>query len=187
MKNVVTVLLLLFLGGTILIVSISRAGLEIMAKEDNEGKLRVQPVMVEDRTIYNLPEVGIMPGNLLYGFKKIRDTLWEKFSQESTRKGQIQLLMADKKMAETRALINKGDKRRALKSGSEAINKLKYARKLVTETEEFVIEKEQLSKQIQEASIAYKEIIKGIDNPKLLQEIDDIKKEQEKENESKDE
>lgn len=186
MKNIVTIFLVLLLGAAILIVSISRAGLEIMAKEDNEGKLRVRPVMVDNKMIYNLPEAGIMPGNLLYGFKKIRDTLWEELSFGSTRKGKVLLLMADKKMAETRALIEKGDERRALKSGSEAVNKLKYARKLVAETEELVVEKEQLTKQIEEASTAYKEIIKGINNPKLQQEIDDIKEEQEKSNEAKD-
>lgn len=184
-KNIVIIFLILLFGGAILIVSISRAGLEIMARENNEGKLRVQPIMIDNKLIYSLPEVGIMPGNLLYGFKKIRDSLWERLSSGSTRKAKILLLMADKKMAETRALIDKGDERRALKSGSEAVYKLKYARMLVAETEGLVIEKEQLTNQIKEATIAYKEIIKGIDNPKLQQEIDDLKEEQEKKSEAK--
>jgi len=181
MKKIIIVLLIGILGMTILMVSISRAGLEIMIREDGEGKLRSEPVMINDKIIYRLPEVGILPSNPLYGLKVIREQLWERFSFGGIRKSKVVLLMADKKMAETKKLIKDNDTKRAFKSGTEAVNKLKYARGLVLETQDFNTEKEQLINQIKGATLAYQEIVKGINNPQLQQNIDDFKKEQEKE------
>jgi hypothetical protein len=187
MKNLLIILLVSIGAAGVLMVSMSRASLETMAKDEREGVLRVEPVIVQGKTIYKLPQTNMLPDNVFYGIKEMRDWLWREFSVGNEKEAKIMLILADKRIAEARSLANKGKYKIAIETGIRAVDKLKYARGLVGEMENQDTSQEQLLVQIREAASAYDEIIKeigqkdGSGNQKyifLQQSIDDFKKEQ---------
>jgi hypothetical protein len=165
-------------AGIILMVSISRASLEMINKEEMENKVRVEIVKMGEITIYKLPQPGILPGNPLYIFKKTRNWLWEKFTFGNEKRARILLLLADKKMAECRRLIENGDEKKAFESGAEALDKLKYAYTVSLGVRNDSIEKRQILGQIKNASLAYKIITEKLNDKKISQELDDFQKKQ---------
>lgn len=186
-KNVLIIFVVSIGAAGVLMVSMSRASLEIMAKDEKEGKLRVEPVIIQDRTIYKLPPTNMLPDNVFYGFKEMRDWLWRKFSKGDEREAKIMFILADKRIAEARTLVNNGKYELALESGMKAVDKLKYASELIEKTKVQNVAQEQITIQIKEATEAYDEIIKeigqksGKDNEKYLllqKNIDDFKEKQ---------
>lgn len=177
-KKILLVLMVILGGGAILMVSISRASLEVVNRDLMEGKINVEIVKMGDRVIYRLPQSGMLPNNTLYVFKEMRNWFWEKFSFGEVRKSRILLLLADKKMAECRKLIEKGDQKRAFESGTEALNKLKYAYTTSLGIKNDSIGKGQILNQIADATLAYEVISQNINNKKIIENINDFKKEQ---------
>lgn len=168
-----------FLGaGGILFISISRASLEMVNKDEMESKVSVIEVKMGDRTIYKLPEAGILPGNPLYIFKEARNWLWEEFSFGDEKKARILLLLADKKMAECRQLITNGNEGRAFESGFEATDKLEYAYTVTLRIKNDSLEKRQILGQIADASLAYEVITGELKNKIISQELNDFQKEE---------
>lgn len=183
------------LGLLILLVSMARAGLEIWATEEKEtiilnktinfiAKFGDGETMVG---VYQVPETGMLPDNLFYGVKKIRDFLWLELSM-GENKIKMAVLQADKGVAATAELIKKEDYSRAVESGNEAMDKLEYANKLLNDIKVTDDQTKQLHYQIFRAGFAYKEVFKrldgafGMDNSKylnLLNRINDWNKEQE--------
>lgn len=162
----------------ILLVSISRASLEIVSRDQMEGKINVEIVKIGDRVVYRLPQSGMLSDNTLYIFKEMRNWIWERFSFGEVKKARILLLLADKKMAECRKLIEKGDQKRAFESGTEALNKLKYAYSTSLGIKNDSIGKGQILNQIADATLAYEAISQNINNKKIIEDINDFKKEQ---------
>ncbi len=188
MKKILLVILVSLGGAGILLISMSRATLEVMMRDDRDGRLRVEPVIIADKTIYKLPQTNLLPNNIFYKVKEVRDWLWLKFSSGTEEKVRIELILADKRIAEARALVKLKDYRRAFEAGMEAINKLKYARGLLDKEKQVQpIAQKQLDVQITNTAVAYSEIIKEIGSQigsnqqkyNLLQkEIDDFKETQ---------
>ena len=177
------VLLILIGAGAILLVSISRASLEIMNTEEREGKLRTDPIIIDNVEIYKLPQSWVLMDNKYYWLKEIRNWTWQKFSFKEENKIQLSLILADKKIYEARALNQKGEKDLAIKSIEKAIDKLKYANNLVNKIENKEIIKKQFAKQIEIMTDVYKKIIEEtgkndkIDEQKymlLLQKINEL-------------
>lgn len=167
----------------ILVISLSRATLEAMIRDEKEDKLRVIPVIFEDKIIYKLPHTNMLPDNFLYGIKEARDWLWLKFSFDSEREAKTMLILADKRIAEAMALSKNGKNKESFEASKEAVNKLKYANGLVLKIKDRPIAQQELSIQIRDAIRAYGEIIKRLnyqeDNREiyiLWQQIDEIKK-----------
>jgi len=69
-------LFILIGAGGILLISISRASLEMMTKEEREGKLRTEPVIIDNVEIYKLPQSRVLPDNKYYWLKEVRDWTW---------------------------------------------------------------------------------------------------------------
>lgn len=187
MKNFLLLLAVLIGATIIMFVSVSRATLEIMSKDDREGRLRIEPVIIRDQVIYKLPQTNMLPDNIFYGLKEIRDWLWFKFSFNGEMQVKTMLILSDKRIAESRALARIGKQDMALEAGMQAVNKLKYAYWLTEKQKGQLTTQKQLVIQIRDATLAYGEIITEIgqgDNFKnqkyilLQQEIDDFKKEQ---------
>jgi hypothetical protein len=187
-KKILVVVVVLVIAGSIMLVSISRATLEIMTKDEKEGRLRIEPVVIQNKTIYKLPQTNMLPDNVFYGLKEVRDWLWHKFSFGGEKEVKTMLILADKRIAESRALAKIGKQDLAFEAGMEAINKLKYANGLAWELKDQPTAQKQLIIQVRDATLAYREIILEIgqlgkaDDKKyilLLQQIDDFKKEQE--------
>jgi len=190
MKKIMAAIALLGLSALILLVSVSRASLEAMAKEDREGNLRVEPVLSEGKIVYKLPPIKMLPNNIFYGVKEMRDWLWRKFSFGEIKKSRTELLIADKKIAESKILIEKENFSLAIESGAKAVDKLKYAKSLVDQTKQYNVEIAAIRKQIRDATAAYELIIQGIkpslevDEQKyneLKEKINEFKEEQKKE------
>lgn len=64
------------------------------------------PSMVE----YSLPYPGILPGSPLYSIKMLRDRIMEFFISDPVKKSNFYLLQADKRVASSLMLFEKGDK-----------------------------------------------------------------------------
>jgi len=174
-------------AAAILMVSMSRASLEVMNRDDLEDRLRVEPVFIENKMVYKLPQTNMLPNNIFYTFKEIRDWLWFKFSNGKEKEAKLMFILADKRISEARTLVERGNFEVALETGMKAVDKLKYANELVLEMKNQDTAQKHMSIQIRDASLAYSEIIKeigqksGIYNQKYLllqQKIDDFKEEQ---------
>ncbi|MFA5828349.1 MAG: DUF5667 domain-containing protein [Candidatus Shapirobacteria bacterium] len=193
----------LLLGVVILVVSMARAGLEIMAVEGNEETLRNDPikfVIVNDEFekeeyFYKLPEAGMLPTNPFYGFKKVRDFLWVKFSSGSIKKAKVQLLVADKRMAEAKILLEDNRSKVGLEASQEAFDALKLAEISISGVQEETDDSRQMQSRIFKAGFAYMQILKTSENSfeldtskynQLIKELDEWnqkQKSQEKEDE----
>jgi len=183
--KVLLVLGVLVIAGGILLISLSRATLETTMNLDREDKLKIVPVIDKGEIIYKLPETKMLPSNIFYRFKSLRNWLWWQFSFGEEEETKILFILADKKIAEAEIMAKNGKNRLAFKAGMEAVDKLKYINEKVTKIEGKGVAKEQMQGRIREASIAYSEIIYRIeiqDNIKtvLLKEINEIKEKTEK-------
>ncbi|HEX7542611.1 MAG TPA: DUF5667 domain-containing protein [Patescibacteria group bacterium] len=174
-------------AGGILLISISRASLEMMTKEEREGKLRTEPVIIDNVEIYKLPQSTVLPDNKYYWLKEVRDWTWQKFSFGEENKIQIWLILADKKVSEARVLMGRGKYDLAFKSYQKAIDQLKYANSLVYKIENKDIVKNQMINQIRKITEVYKKMIEEIgkndkiDEQKyllLLQKINEFEEKQ---------
>lgn len=168
MSRVAYVTVSLFLGLLILVVSVARAGLEIMAAEDNDHTLRNDPIKFEiinengekNEFLYKLPEPGLLPTNPFYGFKKVRDFLWIKFSAGNIKKAKVQLLVADKRMSEAKSLLTDNKGKVGLDASQEAFDTLKLAERSISEVEDETDETKEIHSQIFKAGFAYMAILK---------------------------
>lgn len=184
------------IGLVILFVSVARAGLNLMAQDDGMDQLRNEEVKFlvtfdDGETAsgtYKLPQAGMLPNNVLYGFKRVRDYIWMSLSR-GDRKLKLAMLMADKKVAEFQKLTEKGERGLAVESGIEAIDKLEYANGLVMGAKNADAQSKQIRKQILWAGLAYGEIFHRSEKEfqvdsekytKLLTRIDGWNKQQEK-------
>ena len=186
-KDFLIIILVLVGAVAILLVSISRATLEIMVKNEIEDKLRTEEVIIDDKVIYKLPQSWVLPDNKSYIFKEARNWLWQKFSFGEENKIQIALILADKKIAESIALVKKEKYDLALKTCMKAVEKLEYADKLIEKMENNNVVRAQKSKQVEKTMEAYTKIIEEmgkndkIDEQKyflLLQSINEFKEKQ---------
>lgn len=168
-----------------LLISISRASLETMNKEEREGKLRTEIVVIDKVEIYKLPQSWVLLDNKYYWLKEIRDWTWQKFSFGEENKIQILLILADKKVSEARLLGQNGKYDLAMKSYERAIEKLKDAKKLINKIENKEIIKSQFTDQIKKMVEVYGKMIEEmgkndkIDEQKyllLLQKINEFEK-----------
>ncbi len=177
----------LALGGGILLISISRASLEIMSKEEKEGRLRTESVIINEVEIYKLPQSQVSRSSAYYWIKETRDWIWLKFSFDEEKIIRITLILADKKVSEARNLMEKEKYALVLESYQKAIEKLKEAEKMVNKIEKKDIFKSEIKNQIKNMTQVYKKMIEEmgkndkIDEQKyllLLQEINEFEKKQ---------
>ena len=161
----------LMLGLVILYISISRATLEMMIKDEKENSLRKLPITAEiinregkvEKINYKFPETRTLPSSPFYFIKEIRDSFWINFTTDPINKSRILLLMADKKMEEVRLMSNsRANKQIIIRTVIEAIDKLKLAGEELKKEDLNKIENQQIQIQINQAVYVYKEIIKSL-------------------------
>ena len=164
--------ILAIIGGiVILFFSVTRAGYELMAKDNNENKLRnnlIEFTYLDDNGEkqefnYLLPTTKTLPNNPFYGFKKIRDYLWLKFSQGEINKCKTAFLLADKKMTEGKMLMELGNSKMAIEASQEALEKLKYTKSIIPDDEKFRVEADHIRDQVYMAGLAYESIVKKME------------------------
>lgn len=71
------------------------------------------PTIAPTNVNYSLPYPGILPGSPLYFLKAIRDRIVEMLISDPLKKSNYYLLQADKRLAASIALFEKGDRERA--------------------------------------------------------------------------
>lgn len=163
--NLVSKVMLMGVGTIILFVSMARAGWETRANSDGDAvsgnNLIEFTAVFDDGTTaagnYKLPETGMLPDDMFYGAKKIRNYIWLLFSS-GTAKIKMALLLADKSAAESGALIEKDESGLAIDAGNEAVDKLEYAETLIDQVKVADAQTKQLHYQIFWAGYAYKEV-----------------------------
>jgi hypothetical protein len=195
-QNMVTKAAVMGLGIMILFISMARTGVELAAQEGVMESLKNNEIQYmatfsngETETgNYKFPETGLLPDNITYGFKRIRDFFWLLLAR-GDNKNKLAILLADKKAMEFVALTKKDKNMQAIEAGNEAVDKLKYANGLIVKDNKLDNQTKQLRAQVFWAGFAYKEVFKryeqayNLDNEeysKLLSTIDDWNKEQEK-------
>lgn len=153
-------------------VSLSRASLELLIKDEKSNFLRKVPFetdiiinnKVEGKMVYKLPETRTLPSSPFYGIKKMRDYLWIKFIKKPEDKARLLLLIADKQMGEVLIMKKKGiDKQMLIGTMIEAADKLKLASEGLEEISVEKIEVKEIKKQIQKSKYVYKKIIESIE------------------------
>ena len=157
------ILLILLLAGIILSISIARANLETVMREEKEDRIRVVPYEYvtnmangeEIKSVYYLPKIKILPTNILYPFKIWRDKLWIALTRNPCERSRLLLLIADKQMAEEDAI-----------SASEAVDKLIWATSICptnsTRTNEAIKAYRQMTSKMRKYSQANEKIEKFI-------------------------
>ena len=109
--------LIMFLAAIgILYISFVMASLNRVIDDEKFGRLRkIEIAYVNSKgeeNCYKLPESRVLPNNIFYPIKEIRDNLWIYFSRDKVDKLRIQLLIRDKKIEEVLLLKeNKGSKK----------------------------------------------------------------------------
>lgn len=160
--------LVVVLGLSFVFVSITRASLDILAKEIDEDAIKNRYLEFTikygdgetEPSSYNLPEVGMLPNNPFYGFKKIRDWMWLNLSS-GTNKAKLAILMTDKKMTEMGQLFLANQNQTAIEAGIEALDKLEYANSLLAANPQPDDNTRLLRKQVLRAGYAYREIVEA--------------------------
>ncbi len=163
-------ILAVLVGAGILVMSLSKMSFVAMVNSEKEGNMPKEPINFEwidetgqiQRLNYALPLPGIDSSHPVYGLKEFRNWLWINLPGKPEEKTNLLILMADKKMAETKKLVEDNRVLRALETSGEAVENLKQAR---LELEGAVISSEQklgLRKRIVEAGLAYEKIIESM-------------------------
>ena len=100
----------------ILYVSFVMASLDRVIDDEKFDRLRkIEIAYINSKgenQCYKLPESRVLPNNLFYPIKEMRDNLWVYFSRDKINELRIQLLIRDKKIEEVLLLReNKGSKK----------------------------------------------------------------------------
>lgn len=109
MKNV----LVIFFAFGLLLLNSQKVFSETVASPSPEPPLHVQ---------YTLPYPGILPDNPLYILKALRDNIINFFITDPVKKSDYDLLMADKRLASARSLVDKNEYGLAITTLSKAGN-----------------------------------------------------------------
>ena len=146
------------------------AGLEVMAKDKKIDSLKNVPIeyikVMENgekiTKVYKVPESRIGPENSEYFIKKMRDKLWIDLSRTAKDKSEVCLLIADKRMFETVELVkNNKDENLIVETLDETIFHLKESKKMLSEENKKDIEVSKVNQQINQAGLAYEDIVKS--------------------------
>jgi hypothetical protein len=158
---------MVLLAVIILYISLTRAGLELVNRDEKSDNLRNVPILYLEKDkngelkeySYKLPETKTLPDNPFYFIKKLRDELWIKFTNNPLDKARITLLIADKRIEDARKLNQKQSNKNIInKTIEEADQKLELAEQLLLKLDQDNIEVNKIEAKINEAKKAYKTI-----------------------------
>lgn len=155
------------LSGWILIVSLSRMSLAVLAEQSNCEGARNTPIALNtaqdtnESVIYKLPTVSTLSNNPFYGLKLIRDVLWVSFSPSSINKSEISHLIADKRMAEMYALIKIDQTGRALDAAKDGFEWLKKSNEYLKKADPSG-RKSSLYLDLSRSGLAYRQMVESL-------------------------
>lgn len=178
---------MLILGLGILVVSLVLAGFDKLKSDIRTNSLRNFPIQYVKEIgdgqkiskTYNTPESNILPGDWRYFLKKFRDEVWVVLSKTPREKAEVYLLMADKRMYETMQLIkNQSNNDLIVKTLDDSVYNLKKAKESLFEDNKKDIEFFKTDLKINQAGLAYEDILKSINyrNEEINKTINELEK-----------
>ena len=99
----------------------------VYAKDIALPSISITPMPSVDLPKYDLPYPGILPGNLLYNLKALRDRIMEGLISDPTKKSGFYLLQADKRLSASLMLFDRGENVLAETTLSKSQNYLEKA------------------------------------------------------------
>lgn len=110
MKSAVPVVLGLIAAFSILFISILRTASVVYDSKPVASKQKVQTYANIPVIEYVLAKPGsILPGDILWPLKAARDKIWLAITTDASRKADLKLLLADKRLGAAQVLIERGD------------------------------------------------------------------------------
>jgi hypothetical protein len=120
--------IIFLMAGVILYISFAMASLDKVINDERFERLRKVPIFYinfrGEENCYKLPESGILPNNILYPIKNLRDNLWIYFSRNEIDKLRIMLLIRDKKIEEVLLLKENNINNKIIERQIEEIDNL---------------------------------------------------------------
>lgn len=168
MKSLLAKVAILLLGVFILYISLTRAGLEKLIRDERRNDLRKVPIIFQhsnqdnfiEEGSYKFPETSTLPNSPFYFLKKIRDELWIIFTGNSEDKVRVLMLVADKRMEEARLLNEKeGNEWLIIKTVEDSIQKMTKAKEIVESDRMNEVERNQFRQRQKQEFMAYKWVI----------------------------
>lgn len=187
--NILKIFLLLGLAGSLLFWSIAKVSWEMVIKDDLEGRLRQVPISFDIREEdggrirgeYKVPSSRTLPDHPFYGLKGLRHWMWLHLASGPKQLTQVNLLLADKHLSETIALMEKGNNSLAWETMKQAVSTLELARQSLATISMADDCRKQFEFQIDQALMAYTEVIGRfsemieVDQVELAEIINDLK------------
>lgn len=147
--------LLLVISLAILFVSILRTA--SVVPDFPQGNTRAY----DTETVIDYPLVypgEVLPGHPLWGLKALRDRLWLVATTDNTKKAELLLLLADKRLSAAQRLMEMGDNTNALLSLVKAEHYLKAANDQRLKSPE-VKSNESLLERLAHSSLKHREVL----------------------------
>lgn len=123
-KKVLVYITVILVAFTILFISILRiASVKFEVKDDwpNKGFTSLDEELEDVSIDYYLPYPGrVLPDSPLWPIKAFRDKLWFSVTTNATRKVEMKLLFADKRLGSSQVLFQKGKTRDAISTLAKA-------------------------------------------------------------------
>jgi len=147
-----------FVGGAgILSISLVKLGWDRAMAQNLGDELREIPV---NAGCYKFPETRVLPGDLTYGIKLVRDQIWWWYTEDAISKVKMANLLADKRMMEAVRLADKDSSDgHVLEAAKEATGWLAEAEFQLTKVKGNPDEVRQLKAKLKEARLVYKDIL----------------------------
>lgn len=112
----------------ILYTSFAMASLDRVIDDETFGRLRKIDINFinskGEEYCYKLPESNVLPNNIFYPIKEIRDGLWVSLSKDEISRLRVLLLIRDKKIEEILLLQKNGANQNIIKRQIEKIKKI---------------------------------------------------------------
>lgn len=120
------------------------------------------PTPVPTKIGYYLPYPGMLPDHPLYPLKMARDRIWLFFTTDQTRKVELLLLFADKRLGAARALIEGGQVELGVSTLTKAEKYLGQSVDQANKTRQAGKETTELYKKLQLALLKHQEVLKDV-------------------------
>lgn len=166
-KRIAVILSSVFLALFILSVSVLRAATvsySFYPEKDGENKdSKILGESAVKEVAYILPYAGsILPDSPLWPFKAVRDRIWLTLSTDPSKRAELMLLFADKRLNASRLLFEKGKAEVAYSSLTKSEKYLDQAVKLAKVNSQNGVDTRALYSHLAYASLKHREVIEQI-------------------------
>jgi hypothetical protein len=159
-KRVVSILSTLFLAIAILLISLSRASSVNYAFSASPGDILGDSAMSIN---YTLPFPGrILPDHPLWTLKALRDKLWLMVTVNPSRRGELTLLFADKRLASSKILFEKDKPEIAFSTLSKGEKYLEQAASIEVENRKKGMDTKEFLTKLANSSLKHRQVINEI-------------------------